>query len=875
MTHGPGLVVVLGCVAALAAASAGRGAGQPETVRGQPGATDTRADPFGDPLPPGAVARLGTVRFRQGQPISALAFSRTGKTLVSVGGPDIHFWDAATGRPRRAVHQLADVVAMSPDGARLATGSDRSVRLYSMETGAAIRSVGDNFGPFQALAFSPDGKLLAGSTATPAGPTQVWRVSDGSPLLQLHEGAVGLALSPDGKLLAACSEEPRPAIRLVRLADGRELFRLREAGAYPSFSANGQLLAARCRGAAVACWRVPAGKEVFRFKYEYAGIDVVLFAPRGRLLAAMLAHRSVRVWDMGPGKERHRFPASRWGWPLGAPLAFSPDAKFLAAGGGDDRLRLWDVATGKRSRRLAVDDDPRALAFSPDGRRLAAGGGGNTVHVWDLATGKELNPTNGHHAPVKAVVFSTDGKRLFSGGEDESLRTWEPTTGRRLQRSDAHPEGVRSLALSPDGKVLASIGEHNPIRFWDARTGRLLREFESELPINSTLVFSPDGRWLAAGVTGRGERVRVWRTAAMTPERSFEGHQGEIYAVVFSPDGTLLASASHDGTVRLWDLGAGRERERFDGDGDPVYGLAFSPDGRTLAATTDQLLLWDVPSGRPVWRWAGDEEERLLVVRFSPDGRTVAAAGEEGIIYLREVATGEEIAHIHAHDGWVPTLAFSPDGRLLASGGADTSVLVWRLPPPPAGRSATRARLGRAELGRLWLALGARDAGAAYRAVGALASVPAVGFLKEQLRPVRDTDAGRTGQLIAELDDKQFAVRERAARELAGRGESARPALRRALAGRLSPEARRRAEALLKDLDGQPVRSAAVLQGIRAVAVLEQIGTPEAMALLRELAQGLGEARLTREARGALDRLERVRARAAASSDSPAPRPSR
>jgi hypothetical protein len=129
-----------------------------------------------------------------------------------------------------------------------------------------------------------------------------------------------------------------------------------------------------------------------------------------------------------------------------------------------------------------------------------------------------------------------------------------------------------------------------------------------------------------------------------------------------------------------------------------------------------------------------------------------------------------------------------------------------------------------------------------------------VPFLAERVRPAVAPDAKRVARLLADMDDERFEVREQASRELEGLGVLAEPALRQALAGRPPAEARRRLTALLEKTAGAtPTPEEA--RAIRAVEALEQAGTAAALRLLTDLAGGVPEARLTREARAALQRL--------------------
>jgi hypothetical protein len=205
------------------------------------------------------------------------------------------------------------------------------------------------------------------------------------------------------------------------------------------------------------------------------------------------------------------------------------------------------------------------------------------------------------------------------------------------------------------------------------------------------------------------------------------------------------------------------------------------------------------------------------------------------------------------HRGDVWSLAFSPDGRLLASGGLDYTALVWDVMGMcPDGQWASRD-VRPAELERLWADLGGGDGVRAYRAVGALATArQAVPFLAERLRPVSRVTNEQLARLIADLDSDRFKVRSRASEELHRLGAQAEPALRKVLAGQPSPEVRRRVQALLAD---SRTLSDEELHVLRAVEVLEHMGSPGARQVLEVLATGVPEARLTREARASLERL--------------------
>jgi hypothetical protein len=159
----------------------------------------------------------------------------------------------------------------------------------------------------------------------------------------------------------------------------------------------------------------------------------------------------------------------------------------------------------------------------------------------------------------------------------------------------------------------------------------------------------------------------------------------------------------------------------------------------------------------------------------------------------------------------------------------------------------------------LWADLASTDAARAYRSLWAMADAPGqtVPFLQAHLRPVvalTPDQKKQADQWLRDLDHDDFEVREQASKELEHLAEAALPSLQQTLAGRPSAEVRRRVEGLLQNLTDSSL-SPEGLRALRAVEALENAGTPEARGLLETLAAGLPRARLTQEAKAALQRL--------------------
>jgi hypothetical protein len=232
--------------------------------------------------------------------------------------------------------------------------------------------------------------------------------------------------------------------------------------------------------------------------------------------------------------------------------------------------------------------------------------------------------------------------------------------------------------------------------------------------------------------------------------------------------------------------------------------------------------------------------------------------GHGGGARLWEVATGQELLHLQPPAG--VALAFAPDGRMVATGERSGTILLWDVAGGVFGKPEAATRPGPKALEDLGKDLEGADAIKAYRAAGRLlaAQREAVPFLRGLLRP-KPPDQGRQNEiarLIGDLDADAFATREKATVRLGELGSAAEPALWNALQGKPSLETRMRVERLLARGPGAGVAPLPPAQ-LRALTVLERLGTAEARAVLEALAESPAGGALAVEARAALGRLAR------------------
>ena len=454
-----------------------------------------------------------------------MALSPDGGRLALASAKALQVWNRSTGKIAWQLESQEPFndFAFSPDGRLLAGSSFRGwIGLWDAATGVERGTLAGHRGPIMRIQFSPDGKRLASAGRDRV--VRIWSVSEGRVQLELrgHESEVwDVAFTPDGTRLASVSILDGVA-KLWDIEHGQEATELMKGSPSPdgwpvfglAFSPDGHVLATADTAGALEAWQVSRKKSLFKLESKAGrGRSWVAFGPRPDVLATLDEKRSI-VLRNPLNAELIRTLESSEASRVGT---FSPDGQFVAAGGDSlPTIRVWDVASGHLVAVLQGHTEPvESLAFSPDGRKLASGSFDATVRIWDFASRKELLVYRGHSKAIATVAFNPTGETLASASMDNRLageiHLWDVKTGQSQQVLRGHSSVVRRLAFLPDGRRLVSLGDDGVLKLWDPMSGQEVLSISAQSRNGVGLAVSPDRRAIAT--SGAEYSVRLWDSA--------------------------------------------------------------------------------------------------------------------------------------------------------------------------------------------------------------------------------------------------------------------------------------------------------------------------------------------------------------------------
>jgi WD40 repeat protein len=826
------------------------------------------------PLPAEAVQRLGSASFLVNN-LEAAAFSPNGKTVYTVSGenerdwrlprtyPGLIAWEVPTGKKRWQVgvdHQLEQVAA-DPDGksvwvVEVVSGKDEErsdqvqrVRYSAVDGKELARTpLVESQGP---LALHPTGLVTDGVRLL----DREGQWTDLPKLQPAKEGWVAeVVWSPAGdRLFVYTGDAFRERDHCLTSLDVSE----KEQG----WSVGVDHLVGWC----VA----PDGRSVGVVTQEQKARNA-----NARRLDAKTG-KELKAVEVPPVLSEYQDLTVRAGV-----IQFAPDGKSVYLIDHEDHATAIGVATWKTTPTKAPV--ARGAVFSTDGKVVLVPSGRNVI-LHDMETGKRLSPGE----PGFRRADHTTRLR-FSAGSDRVTRSdwwkkgieWDVTTGRETGRTEEKDDlpGKDEEAQSAGGQIKAVLTYKDDK--WRVTVTRVGKPKDPPVVLEAGwgerarpyrwLSFTPDASHLVGADPNYG--VHIWdvKAGGKPAEVKFgrDGYESiPSEGMQISPNGRMVAVVERGGPVahfvpppELWawaigvyEIPSGKRVHRFVGNGS-LKGFQWMGD--RLAALVDLP-----PIGSPLGVPKPLPERKFKLLRMDPAakttrehslgadvrswaaapfGDTVAVGAGDGL-RLYEASTGKLRHTFREQKLAVEVLAFSPDGRLLAAESVDGPVLVWDV----RGDLTKPAKPDAAGWERAWEALGGADAAKGFQAVRLFALHPDDGIAELKRRYAASQPTAEViAATVVKLDDREFAVRQRAEQQLRAMGTAAFPAFNQAMGRDPSEELKERARRLLEvEVPADRLRAE------RAVEAVRLADTDAANKLTAEWAKGPEKDPLTADAR--------------------------
>jgi WD40 repeat protein len=654
---------------------------------------EQRVDTHGDPLPPGALARLGTARFYRPVAAADTGFTPDGQAVWSVYGDGVRVtYDRTSGRrlsetaapegtrgyPRFVTpdgrfavfvtnghkNELAVVdfdqekivlrtttdddfwrstVAISPDGQHLAMFGKDAVRIWQVDDRAEFIDVeakhaGNNMAMTDEIRFSPDGSLLISELRDRS--LAAWRVADGKQLFRtprLAEAFKPIAVSDDGRFIA--KESARNEVFIFNSATGETIGQV--PGQRPVISRDGRWLA------------LQAVQSSSRSSYRMTGVAIYSL-PNLELIGK---HDCELLWR--------------------APLTFSPDGDRLLVCVKADRetrqphLDMLDTATAKANWTNAVPVSVERVAFSPDGQHILVRDHYPSIPiVLDAERGEVVRLFDRHFTHLSDLSVPRSGSLAYIS-DHHAVHIWDMRTGRRVGRIDGR---FYFTAVHPAGNALFTADRGGLLTVRDPYSGEARHTMaRHEKPIEDA-AFTSNRKGELLYTASQDNTIRMWSLSDQKYLTGLYAHDNSVLAIDVDPTGDWLASVD-SGHLRVWDRDRKTTRMAIDSLVGGLRDVAIDPKAETVITCDGvNLNFYSIKERKHVRQV---ETPSATMLDLTPDGRFIVTGGDDGIVRVYRFPDAEPVLILRGHEGKIRQVLCQ--GRRVISTAEDLTGLVWDL----------------------------------------------------------------------------------------------------------------------------------------------------------------------------------------------------
>ena len=613
-----------------------------------------------------------------------------------------------------------NAIDVTADGERIAiSGWNGLVEIRDAKTGELIHTLPHQADLVHAVAFSPDGRLVATGSGDGSGFVQLWDVASGKrlpvqfaadsnqpPYGSTHTDAVlHVAFSPDGTQLVSTSYDRTARVWDVETGRQVSLHHGHLGWVWSAeFSRDGRRLVTSGQDGTAVVWDLSTGRQSPPFTGHEGPVYAAVFSPDGSHVVSAGYDRRLLRWNpadlkqpkladlLGGGQvEAVAFDEFEGHTDAIRSLRFSRDGSLMLTSGHDNTIRIWNAESGKLVRTFRGHDSwVRSCVFAEGGRYVLSASFDASVKKWSIEEYEEIRVLqgrvlDGHEGqPVLSARFSPDGKQIVTASRDRSARTWETKTGKSLVTLvEGHQYLASTAVFFRDGRTIVTAAGDGTARVWDVATGAELADINGT-GMSSAIALSHDERFLLTG--GENREARLWQ---LTPRadgmearlvRRFSGHGSEITAVAFSIDDNLVYTGDARGYGRLWNTQTGELARRLDGHTLKIMQAVFLPGGRHLltASGDNTVARWEIATGRELRDQVLRHPDKVISLSTSANGTRGVTSCEDGKVRVWDLTAARVLRTLETPQTLVNSVAMSADGSRVVTADPDAdTVLLW------------------------------------------------------------------------------------------------------------------------------------------------------------------------------------------------------
>jgi WD40 repeat protein len=530
---------------------------------------------------------------------------------------------------------VASIAAAANGALGISGSSDRTLRVWNLETGALVRTIRGHQDRVATVAISDDGgRALSGGGRQPL---RLWDIGTGSLLRTIgahRQDVTSVALSADGRRAVTASK-------------------------------HGQL----------RIWDLDRGRSIRTIKAHDDRVTQVVYGKGGTRIISASADETVRVWDTESGEQLHVLEGHKMAVRS---VAASHDGETIVSA-SELEIRVWSLDTGTLCFVLGrFGTGARAIALGCEGR-LVLGATGEVVRIWDLASRQMVGVLEGHEGTVTAIAAGQGRFQGISGSDDSSVRVWDLEAHQKKELVLRHEQAVSAIAISLSGELMLTGSWDGTARTWEL-TGenvRRSREVDRGASVNAVALSADGSTALVAYSDGRITRRDPKRKGHPVP---LHLHLGSVNALCMTPDASIGFFGGSNGKLVAWSMGEAGVLWERPLSASSVSSVAMSPDGSYVAAGWSAIgvCLFEAATGK-LLRSLPIRHFQVNGVAVTADGRHVVAACDDRAVRVWEASSGSLVQTLQGHTASVNVISASPEGPWLVSVSDDRTLKVWDL----------------------------------------------------------------------------------------------------------------------------------------------------------------------------------------------------